>query len=85
MRPLLTLTLLSTLTAANRTPVPAVETKPHPCTIPGLSKAALCATYPVWEDRDHKTGRKIGLNIVILPSSAAAPAKVSPNPRSAMH
>lgn len=28
----------------------------------------LCATYVVWEDRDRKTGRKIGLNIVILPA-----------------
>ncbi|HEV8042874.1 MAG TPA: alpha/beta fold hydrolase [Bryobacteraceae bacterium] len=76
MRPLLTLTLLSTLTAANRTPVPAVETKPHPCSTPGLSKAALCATYPVWEDRDHKSGRKIGLNILILP--ALNPEKSEP-------
>jgi pimeloyl-ACP methyl ester carboxylesterase len=76
MRRLLTITLLSTLTAANRTPVPAVETKPHPCTIPGVSKGALCATYPVWEDRDRKTGRKIGLNIVILP--ALQPEKSEP-------
>jgi pimeloyl-ACP methyl ester carboxylesterase len=76
MRPLLTLTLLSTLTAANRTAIPAIETKPHPCTIPGLSKPALCATYPVWEDRDRKSGRKIGLNIVILP--ALNPEKSEP-------
>jgi hypothetical protein len=68
MRPLLTLTLLSTLTAATRTPVPAVEEKPHTCTIPGITKPALCATYLVWEDRDRKAGRKIGLNIVILPA-----------------
>jgi pimeloyl-ACP methyl ester carboxylesterase len=76
MRPLLTIALLSTLTAANRTPVPAVEEKPHACTVSGVSKPALCATYPVWEDRDRKAGRKIGLNIVILP--ALNPEKAEP-------
>ena len=85
MRPLLTITLLSTLTAATRTPVPAVEEKPHSCAIPGITKPALCATYPIWEERDRKEGRKIGLNIDILPSSAVAPARASPNLRSATH
>src|SRR4051812_24364457 len=28
----------------------------------------LCATYPVWENRATGQGRKIGLNIVILPA-----------------
>jgi len=64
------------LSAAERTPVPAVETKPHPCTVHGVSKNVLCASYPVWEDRDRKTGRKIGLNIVILP--ALQPDKAEP-------
>jgi pimeloyl-ACP methyl ester carboxylesterase len=70
MRILRALVILSStvLAAAPRTPVPAVESKPHPCTVPGVSKGALCATYPVWEDRDRKAGRKIGLNIVILPA-----------------
>ena len=76
MRPLLAITLLSTLTAATRTPVAAVEEKPHSCTIPGLTKTVLCAAYPVWEDRDRKAGRKIGLNIVILP--ALTQEKVEP-------
>jgi pimeloyl-ACP methyl ester carboxylesterase len=66
----------ATLTAAPRTPVPAVEAKPHPCTVPAVSKGTLCATYPVWEDRDRKAGRKIGLNIVILP--ALKPGKAEP-------
>ena len=64
------------LIAAERTPVPAVETKPHPCTFHGVSKNVLCATYPVWEDRDRQAGRKIGLNIVILP--ALQPDKTEP-------
>jgi pimeloyl-ACP methyl ester carboxylesterase len=59
----------ASLAAANRTPVPAVETKPHPCRVRGVPDDVLCATYPVWENRDRKSGRKIGLNIVILPAT----------------
>src|SRR5258707_10778120 len=53
---------------ANRTPVPAVESKPHPCQVQGLRADALCATFAVWENRDRKSGRRIGLNIVVLPA-----------------
>jgi pimeloyl-ACP methyl ester carboxylesterase len=53
--------------AVGRTPVPAVESKPHACRAP---VEALCATYPVWENRETKAGRRIGLNIVILPALA---------------
>ena len=35
---------------------------------------ALCGTYEVWEDRAARSGRKIGLNIVILPAHSSAPA-----------
>src|SRR5258708_29546511 len=62
---MLTVTAVS---AANRTPVPAVESKPHPCQVQGFPADALCATFPVWENRDRKSGRKIGLNIVVLPA-----------------
>lgn len=48
--------------------VAAVEIKPHPCRVPLVDGEVLCATYPVWENRDTKQGRKIGLNIVILPA-----------------
>ena len=49
-------------------PVEAVEVKPHSCRVPNYDKEVLCATYPVWENRETKRGRKIGLNIVILPA-----------------
>ncbi|HEX6903744.1 MAG TPA: alpha/beta fold hydrolase [Thermoanaerobaculia bacterium] len=49
-------------------PVEAVEVKPHPCRVPGSEQDVLCATYPVWENHETKKGRKIGLNIVILPA-----------------
>ena len=44
------------------------EVRPHPCRVPGYDQDVLCATYPVWENRAARQGRKIGLNIVILPA-----------------
>jgi pimeloyl-ACP methyl ester carboxylesterase len=64
---LYTLAVGIAMAAATRTAVPAVEAAPHTCSI-GAGLEALCATYPVWEDREHKSGRRIGLNIVILPA-----------------
>ena len=49
-------------------PVEAAAVKPHPCRVNGYDGEVLCATYPVWEDREARRGRKIGLNIVILPA-----------------
>src|SRR5258708_2983451 len=67
-RAILLMLTVTAVSAANRTPVPAVESKPHPCQVQGLAEDALCATFPVWENRDRKSGRKIGLNIVVLPA-----------------
>jgi pimeloyl-ACP methyl ester carboxylesterase len=58
----------------DRTPVEAVTVRPHPCRIPGLDEEVKCATYAVWEDREGRKGRKIGLNIVILPALGPNPA-----------
>jgi len=55
-------------TPASTGPVEAAEVRPHPCRVPGLDQEVLCATYPVWENRETRQGRKIGLNIVILPA-----------------
>jgi pimeloyl-ACP methyl ester carboxylesterase len=49
-------------------PVEAKTVAPHPCKVPGLDEEVRCATYAVWEDREGKKGRKIGLNIVVLPA-----------------
>ncbi len=51
--------------------VPAVDVKPHPCKLPGVTGPVLCATHAVWEDRAAGKGRRIGLNIVILPALGA--------------
>jgi pimeloyl-ACP methyl ester carboxylesterase len=58
-------------------PVEAVTTPPHPCTVPGIQEEVRCATYAVWENREAKKGRKIGINVVILP--AKGPEKL-PDP-----
>jgi pimeloyl-ACP methyl ester carboxylesterase len=34
--------------------------------VPRYDQDVLCATYPVWENRETRQGRKIGLNVVIL-------------------
>jgi len=53
-------------------PVAAVDVKPHPCRIAGLKETVRCATRAVWEDRAARKGRKIGLNVVILPALGPA-------------
>jgi pimeloyl-ACP methyl ester carboxylesterase len=45
----------------------------RPCGNPALTNDALCGKYDVFEDRTAKSGRKISLNIVLLPAAAAKP------------
>jgi pimeloyl-ACP methyl ester carboxylesterase len=62
---------LALAVAAARTPPSA---KLQPCKLPGLErKIALCGTYQVWENRTAKSGRRIGLEIVVLPALSFRP------------
>ncbi|HEV8579259.1 MAG TPA: alpha/beta hydrolase [Thermoanaerobaculia bacterium] len=54
-------------------PVPAETVRPHPCRVPGLDEEVKCASYAAWEDREARRGRKIGLNVVILPALGSHP------------
>ncbi len=45
----------------------------EPCELPGVDGPVLCGTYEVWEDRDAEAGRRIGLNIVVLPARDPRP------------
>jgi pimeloyl-ACP methyl ester carboxylesterase len=45
-----------------------------PCSSPTLTSDALCGKYEVYEDRVVRTGRKISLNLILLPASNAQPA-----------
>ena len=42
------------------------------CRLPGVDSAAKCATYEVWEDRQAKAGRRIKLDIAIIPARLRA-------------
>ena len=72
LAPLLALAALAPLLPARAEigppPVPAVDAKPHPCRVEGMRETVRCATHAVWEDRAAGKGRRIGLNIVILPA-----------------
>lgn len=48
--------------------------KLEPCGFSSVTRDAGCAKYDVFEDRLAKTGRKIALNIVILPAVSSKPA-----------
>ena len=42
--------------------------KLKPCRVAGIDEEVLCGRYDVYENRAAKSGRKIGLNIVVLPA-----------------
>lgn len=52
------------------------RSKLKPCKVPGKGDTqidALCGVYQVWENREAKAGRKIGLKVVVLPALSANP------------
>jgi len=48
--------------------------KLDPCNLSMLTKDAGCGRYEVFEDRAAKSGRKIALNILVLPAVSGKPA-----------
>jgi pimeloyl-ACP methyl ester carboxylesterase len=46
----------------------------EPCRLPGLAEEALCGSYEVFENRAARQGRKIRLQLAILPARSAHPA-----------
>jgi pimeloyl-ACP methyl ester carboxylesterase len=47
----------------------------HRCEVRQVTGAGRCGTYEVWENRDTRTGRRIALNIVVIPARSATPAR----------
>ena len=45
-----------------------------PCNNPTLTSDALCVKYEVFENRATRTGRRIPLNIILLPATSSKPA-----------
>ena len=54
---------------------PSLELKP--CQVPDLKGEAKCGTFEVFENRATRTGRKINLNILVLPATGP---KRAPDP-----
>jgi pimeloyl-ACP methyl ester carboxylesterase len=46
----------------------------RPCALPEMPKDFLCGQYEVFENRAAKTGRKIRLNLMVLPALSDTPA-----------
>jgi pimeloyl-ACP methyl ester carboxylesterase len=42
------------------------------CRLPGVDSAAKCGTYEVWENRETKSGRKIQLDLAVIPAKLRA-------------
>jgi pimeloyl-ACP methyl ester carboxylesterase len=45
-----------------------------PCRLPGIDEELRCGSYEVWEDRAARRGRKISLNVLVLPALGPDPA-----------
>jgi len=58
-------------TAPQAPPAPgrSLAGKLKPCHVPEVDEEVLCGRYEVYEDRAARTGRKLGLNVVVLPAA----------------
>ena len=45
----------------------------EPCSLPGVAREALCGRFEVPENRATREGRKIALNVFVLPASSKQP------------
>jgi pimeloyl-ACP methyl ester carboxylesterase len=65
--------------AARAIPAAAQDAAPpltvEPCTVPGVAGPARCGTLRVWEDREARSGRRIGIHFIVVPATGGAPAK----------
>ena len=56
------------LAACQKTPVSGGLAKLNQCSLEGINEKLLCGKLTVFENRERRTGRKIDLNIVVLPA-----------------
>jgi pimeloyl-ACP methyl ester carboxylesterase len=59
---------LGVLAEGSKAPARSVAGKLKPCHVPGVDEEVRCGRYEVYENRAARKGRKIGLNIVVLPA-----------------
>src|SRR5947209_16257497 len=60
--------------AEAKKPARTVYQRLKPCKVEGIQKDVLCGALPVWENRTARSGRKIDLNVVVLPAQSDSPA-----------
>ena len=60
--------------AQSTAPVKRGNVQLKPCNNPTLTSDALCVKYEVFENRATRTGRRIPLNIILLPAKSSKPA-----------
>ena len=54
--------------SASACAAPAQTLQLTDCAVPGLEVAGRCGSYQAWEDREARQGRRISLNIVVIPA-----------------
>jgi pimeloyl-ACP methyl ester carboxylesterase len=64
--------LVLAVSCTTEAPSPRAAVDLVACRLAGVEAAARCATYEVWEDRDAKQGRRIELNIAVVPARMRA-------------
>jgi pimeloyl-ACP methyl ester carboxylesterase len=73
---LIFLLLLLAVAGCSKTSPDAVAAAPihlAECEVAGVEATARCGSYEVWENRAARTGRRIRLNIVVLPARGGTP------------
>jgi pimeloyl-ACP methyl ester carboxylesterase len=60
-------------TGARSAPQPRISLQP--CDVADIAGGGQCGTLEVYENRPAATGRKISLNVVVIPALSAAPAR----------
>src|SRR5438132_3816375 len=71
--PAAVLVAATALAACTRAPhLPPFSIVLDSCRLPGIEIAAQCGTLEVWEDREAKTGRKVKLDIAVVPAQLRA-------------
>jgi len=63
-------------TSSHPASAPVARPRPRellrPCTVEGVAEPVLCGSFAVWENRTTQRGRKIDLNIVVVPALGPA-------------
>ena len=67
-RLLLAFALVLAAAACSQNPPPRTALVLSTCRLPGLETDAQCGTLEVWENRETKRGRRIALNVAVIPA-----------------